>query len=49
MEDVPDSLDEDKEPQRGSIIMSLTMLFIWKRIGVDSFIQFRDITVKLEI
>ena len=29
--------------------LTLTMLIIWKRIGVDSFIQFRDIGETLEI
>ena len=29
--------------------LSLTILIIWKRIGVDYFIQFRDISETLEI
>jgi len=29
--------------------LSLTILMIWKMIGVDSFIQFRDISEILDI
>ena len=41
LEDVPDSWNRDQEPP----VMSLTLLFMWKRIEVDSFTQLRDISM----
>ena len=49
MEDIPDSLDEDQEPQRVLIRCPWPYFLFGKNIEVYSLIQRWDISVTLEI